>query len=186
MLFRQVVGVAVACCFLPAGAVAGTLEVTPAPLQVPQAHTPCADTTALAGQVSSRRLRLATLCLMNAERAAQGLSPLHASRALRRAARSHLRNMATRGYFAHNEPSGRTVLDRARASGYLHGSGCGLVGENLGWGQGIEATPGSMDGGWMSSTLHRANILDRGYHDVGIAIGQRGDTITYVIDFGGC
>jgi uncharacterized protein YkwD len=177
-------GVAVACCFLSSSAFAGTLGVTPPPLPVPQAG--CADATALAGQVSTRRLRAATLCLMNADRAAHGLGALHVSRALRRAARRHARDMAARRYFAHDEPSGRTVFDRVRASGYLHGSGCWRVGENLGWGESIEGTPTAIESLWMHSTLHRANILNGAYHDVGIAVTQRADTITYVIDFGGC
>src|SRR5436190_2943933 len=81
---------------------------TPA-LPVPQAQpAACAATNALAGDVSSLRLQVTTLCLMNGDRVRAGLQPLHFSTKLSRAAMCHARNMTARGYFGHNEPSGVT------------------------------------------------------------------------------
>ena len=186
MLFRYLIGAALACALFPAAASANTLDVS---LPVSQAATSgCRDATASEGSVPSLRLTVSTLCLINADRTAHGLKPLRFSRKLSRAALRHAQDMAAKGYFGHDEPSGRTLFDRARRAGYLRGSSCWRVSENLGWGRGPGGTPAAIETGWMGSPLHRDNILNGGFRHVGIAILQNDETggITYVIDFGGC
>jgi uncharacterized protein YkwD len=141
--------------------------------------------------VSTRRLQIATLCLMNAERKRHRLSKLRRSADLSLAAARHARDMVAHGYFAHDEPNGRSVVDRILSSGYLQRFGRWRIGENLGWGWGGGGTPAAIVAAWMRSPPHRRNILSRRFHDVGVALRQgsprqkRAGSITYVIDFGG-
>lgn len=77
--------------------------------------------------------------------------PLASSIALSCAARSHALDMSTRGFFAHADPEGRRVRDRARSFGYT-----GQVGENLAWGQ---STPAQVVEVWLRSPDHCQNML---------------------------
>jgi uncharacterized protein YkwD len=155
-------------------------------------HNACADAGARASKVSTKRLARATLCLMNAERSAHHAGKLRASADLARAAQRHGHDMVARGYFSHTEPGGASLLDRILHSGYLGRYGRWSIGENLGWGWGSGTTPRSMVNAWMHSPEHRRNLLDRGFHDVGVAVlkgsparARQGGGVTYVIDFGG-
>jgi uncharacterized protein YkwD len=112
----------------------------------------------------------ATLCLVNAERRARGLRRLRSNRRLDRAALAHVRDMVSRGFFAHDSPSGATVGDRIRRTGYLAGSVAWTVGENLAWGSGSRATARQIVDAWMGSPGHRANILNRSFNEVGVGI----------------
>ena len=151
----------------------------------------CAGADAQAGQVSTRRLARATLCVLNLVRAKRGLRRFRMNAALARAAGRHVRDMVGRRYFSHTQPSGARVIDRILRSGYLRRYGRWRVGENLGWGWGAGASPRAIVAAWMRSRPHRANILNRRFHDVGIAVKRgspqqsRRGSITYVIDFGG-
>lgn len=149
----------------------------------------CADTNARPGSISSTRLARSVLCLMNVQRAARHLKALRANGALGRIALRHARSMVAERYFSHDEPSGRSFLDRVLGSGYLGRFGKWRVGENLGFGTGRLGTPRALLTAWMRSTDHRRNILDRSFRDAGVAAtsgsprSKRGTT--YVVDFGG-
>jgi uncharacterized protein YkwD len=151
----------------------------------------CRDANARVGRVSPARLRAATLCLMNAERAKRKLRKLNASAVLGLAASRHARDMVRRHFFAHDAPGGLRFLDRVFRSGYLRTYGRWRVGENLGWGFGRGGTPGAMLAAWMRSAGHRHNVLSPSFRDAGVAI-QRGSprrrspsgSVIYVIDFG--
>ena len=139
------------------------------------------------------RVRAATLCLVDRERAAHGEAPLRANARLERAAQAHTESMAFGDYFEHFGPGGQTPLARIRAAGYISSSRVGYeVGENIAWGTRALATPRAIVAAWMGSAAHRANILDRRYRDTGIGIsphppaslarGQAG--AIYTQDFG--
>jgi uncharacterized protein YkwD len=152
----------------------------------------CKDARARVGDVSERRLQAATFCLMNAERGKRHIGKLRASADLGLAATRHARDMVTRRYFAHDEPAGPSVVDRILRSGYLQRYGSWRIGENLGWGWGRGGTPAAIVAAWMRSAPHRRNIMNRRFHDAGVAVRQgtpggkrRGGSVTYVIDFGG-
>jgi uncharacterized protein YkwD len=87
--------------------------------------------------------------------------PLAADENLRAAARLHARDMAARGYFAHDSVDGRTLRDRVRQAGF---GGCG-VGENIARGQ---RTPEEVMAGWMESDGHCANILFPHFRKLGV------------------
>jgi hypothetical protein len=95
----------------------------------------CADAGLTPTDQNLERVRAATLCLVNRERASHGIGPLRLNPRLLQAAQSHTESMAFGNYFEHVGPHGDTPLDRIRAAGYIYSSRLGYeVGENLGFG----------------------------------------------------
>jgi uncharacterized protein YkwD len=97
--------------------------------------------------------------------------------------------MVSRRYFEHTTPSGRTMVDRILATGYVSANDGWLLGENLEWGTGGLATPRGAMRAWLASPPHRENLLKRGYREVGIGVALGvptggGDGATYTVDFG--
>jgi hypothetical protein len=134
--------------------------------------------------VALAKVRDATLCLINRERARRGLREVTSDRRLRRAATRHARDMVAKGYFAHG-----TFTERIAATGYPLGRNL-VVGENMASGTGRLASPSTVVREWMRSAPHRRNILLRRYRAVGVGVvrgspGRRtGASATYVADFG--
>lgn len=134
--------------------------------------------------------RRAILCLVNAERTSRGLRALRSNSALARAAARHSGDMVRRKYFSHDSPSGSSMLDRVRASGFIPRRGTWIVGENLAYGSGSLARPGAIVRSWMASPGHRANILQPRFRLMGIGIARgvpvRGVSggATYTTNFG--
>jgi uncharacterized protein YkwD len=142
---------------------------------------PAADNVAAVGQ--------ATLCLLNQQRAANGLGRLVENAALSSASTGYSQRMVAQGFFAHESPDGGTLVDRLTAAGYLGDDDPWVVGENIGWGQASLATPRSMVDAWMNSPGHRENLLSDDYTEVGLglALGTPADQgwgATYTTDFG--
>ncbi len=152
----------------------------------------CVSADAMPGQAAADDLRVATLCLMNAERAARGLGRLQSEPLLGHVAATYARQMVRGQFFDHPSPAGSTMLARIKATSYLRNVSSWSVGENLAWGSGNLATPRAMVRAWMQSADHRANLLDRHFADIGIGVaagapvalepGELGGT--YVTDFG--
>jgi uncharacterized protein YkwD len=133
----------------------------------------------------------ATLCLLNAQRAAHHLSALTESAPLDKASDRYARDMVSRKFFDHVSPGGSTVLERIKAAGWVAASGSWSIGENIAWGSGSLGTPAAIVDGWMHSAGHRANILNDSFEEIGIGIaagaprsGISGGAGTYVTDFG--
>jgi uncharacterized protein YkwD len=131
----------------------------------------------------------ATLCLLNQQRAAEGVAPLVENAALSSASTGYSEQMVAQGFFAHESPDGGTLVERLTGAGYLGEDDPWLVGENIGWGQGTLATPRSMVSAWMGSPGHRENLLSADYSEVGLglALGTPADRswgATYTTDFG--
>jgi uncharacterized protein YkwD len=103
---------------------------------------------------------------INQIRLRRGLRPLRANSGLRSAAREHTVEMATRKYFGHQSPSGRSVATRVSSTYRDAGSRIWRVGEDL-----LRSSQ-VMNGAsvvtlWLHSPEHRANLLDRRFVDVG-------------------
>jgi uncharacterized protein YkwD len=139
------------------------------------------------------RARAATVCLINAERAARGIRALTENPEMARASERYSRRMVRRRFFDHVGPHGDTVVERLRAVGYLHldPSARWAVGENLAWGRRASGTPRQIVRAWMQSPGHRRNILSRRYHEVGLGIalgspvqGGSDPAATYTTAFG--
>lgn len=147
------------------------------------AASPCEGADGALEDLGLAASRAATLCLLNEQRAANQLAPLHASGRLARAAQRHSDDMVERRYFAHGDYGSRIAH-----SGWGRHRRTYTIGENLGYGTGGGATPRAIVSAWMSSAGHRANILQPRFHAIGIGIASgtpSGDAgATYSTDFG--
>lgn len=130
------------------------------------ADCPGADVLPSAATVTA--VKAATLCLVNDERARQGIAPLAREATLDRAATVYSATMVVQRFFAHVTPAGQLL--EQRLAPYVDGSTVWDVGENLAWGEGALATPRAIVDGWMHSDAHRANILDGRFSEIGIGI----------------
>jgi uncharacterized protein YkwD len=81
--------------------------------------------------------------------------------ALRCAARNHSKDMATRGFFDHQNPDGENPEDRITRAGFDWTA----IGENIAMGQ---PTPDEVMADWMSSPGHCSNILSPAFDYIGV------------------
>jgi uncharacterized protein YkwD len=174
---------------------ASPATATPAGLPAPNPPAPtaqsCSDTTLQPAPTNLDRIRAATLCLVNQERARNGLGALQEQPQLEAASNAHVADMAARNYFDHVSPSGSTPVSRMTAAGYLGGNGAYMVGENIAYGT-VDASPARIVAAWMASPDHRDNILTREFRDSGIGViaaapafaGSGTPAATYGQDFG--
>ena len=106
------------------------------------------------------------LQMVNSARQANGLPPLVADDALRAIARAHGQDMLARGYFSHYTPEGLSPFDRMDQAGIQYTA----AGENLAFSPNLTL---AMQG-LMRSPGHRANILSKDFHKVGIGVIDAG------------
>lgn len=100
----------------------------------------------------------------NAERKAAGLPALKANPKLFSAARGHSANMAKQGKFDHVLDE-KTPADRVKAAGYTFRA----CGENIAWNS---PTPAEALRIWMDSPGHKANILNKDFTEIGVAVAK--------------
>ncbi|MGK2966429.1 MAG: CAP domain-containing protein [Tepidiformaceae bacterium] len=124
-----------------------------------QALTNCTVSTA---EISLNTEELAFLTLINQYRAQNGRAPLTAVTSLNRAAAWHANDMIQKGYFAHNEPSGRSWSTRITNCGYPTG---GYRGENIAAGF---SSASSVFNAWKNSSGHNRNMLSASFTKIGI------------------
>jgi uncharacterized protein YkwD len=129
---------------------------------------------------------------MNEARARLGLSPLHETRDLDRAAASHAADMAAYGFFEHEGRDGKPFWVRLERFYPPTPSRSWLVGENLMW-RSPSFAPSDAVEAWLVSKPHRRNLLDPHWRDVGVAVldvsrapGVYGELPTTIVvaDFG--
>ena len=116
------------------------------------------------------------LVLVNENRRRGGCGNLTLDRRLIAAANRHAADMARRGYFAHESPSGDGAGDRVEDAGYRWSR----YGENIARGQ--DSAYEVVDG-WMHSPEHRENIMDCRLEQMGIGLAFDGDEPYWVQDF---
>ena len=147
------------------------------------AASPCDQADGTLEQLGLPAARATTLCLLNHERTARGLGGLRSSTRLARAAQGHAADMVARRYFGHGNYGARIAR-----TGWGRHRRRYTIGENLGYGTGAGATPRAIVAAWMHSAGHRANILRRRFHAIGIGIASGtpdgGAGATYSTDFG--
>ena len=134
------------------------------------AQDQCPGASAVPSVQTLREAADAVSCLVNANRARNGLRALQADGDLRQAARRHSRNMVRRGFFSHVTPRGANLGDRLRRSGYLRANHAGHAGEALAWGSGTSATPAAIVAEWIASPSHRRIMLGRDFREVGVGV----------------
>ena len=149
----------------------------------------CEHADSAPGAASPEQLGAATLCLVNAERAAAGQQPLAANATLERTGRSYATESVATQHFAHADARGGSVADRVLAVGGTLDPWLEL-GENLGWGTLDQASPQAIVTGWMNSPTHRDNILYTRFTRLGVGVvegvpaADRTGGATYVAVFG--
>jgi uncharacterized protein YkwD len=128
--------------------------------------------------------------LINKARTRRGLAALRVQHNLTKAARLHSRQMVVHDFFSHSSPNGQDYGARIARCGYgRSGYSVWRVGEVLAWGKGIYGVPQLVLRRWMSSSVHRAVILDRRWREAGVGLvkgkfcGLSG-VYLYTVDFG--
>ena len=105
------------------------------------------------------------LDLINSERQRQSLPAYALQGQLQTAARLHSVDMACNGFLSHTGSDGSTAGERVRRQGYAWS----WVGENIyATGNTSPSAPQQAFDWWMTSALHRANLLSPNYVDIGI------------------
>ncbi len=99
--------------------------------------------------------------LVNQIRSENGLSPLAQDWQLSRVARYKSQDMRDLKYFSHTSPTYGSPFDMIKNFGITYKS----AGENIAKGY---QTPEAVVNGWMNSSGHRANILNRLYTHIGV------------------
>ena len=154
-------------------------------LAVPSVASACEGANEEPTAVSLDVTERATFCLINRQRTTRGIRGLRRNTRLDLASARHARSMAARNFFEHGN-----FVGRIRSAKYLQGARGWRLGENIAWGSGALGTPAEIVDAWMHSPGHRANILNRGFREIGIGVARGtpnrsyGDGGTYVTDFG--
>src|SRR5579884_1633437 len=124
--------------------------------------TACPGADARVGHAPRALLQSAVVCLVNQERYAHHLPPLHASAQLNRSAQGWTNAMVSSDQFTH----GANFSARISAAGFVWRA----AGENIATGF---ATPRAVVRAWMGSTGHCENILNPTYRNVGTGVSSR-------------
>lgn len=154
-----------------------------------QASKPCANADLLPAPGNLDLVADAILCLHNQIRAKSDLPPLKDNARLGKAATRHSAAMVNEGYFDHTSPDGTSYVERIVDAGYVKRNDGWTLGENLAWGTGDMSSANGLLDAWMKSSGHKANILKKGYREVGIGIrvgvpSDEGVGVTVTVDFG--
>lgn len=104
----------------------------------------------------------AALALVNQARAQAGCGPLQMEQRLTKAAAGHAQAMAQQDFFGHNDPRGKTPMNRIRAAGYKYHA----MAENIAAGN---ESPEKTVAQWINSAGHRKNMLNCTYRQTGLA-----------------
>lgn len=119
--------------------------------------------------------------LANKERMASGLKPLVINQQLVQAAQSKAEDMLNQDYFAHTSPVGVTPWYWLEKAGYKYTA----AGENLA----RNFTDSNyVHQAWMDSASHKANILNKNYQEIGIAVVEgelNGEKTVLAVEFFG-
>jgi len=105
--------------------------------------------------------------LVNQERAKNGLKALTYDWQLGRVARYKSQDMRDNGYFSHTSPVYGSPFQMMKSFGISYKT----AGENIARGQ---ATPRAVVDAWMSSSGHRANILNSSFTHIGVGYVSSG------------
>jgi uncharacterized protein YkwD len=141
---------------------------------VDSAHTAAATPAAPAepAALSATSLEQRVLQLINKQRAAKGLGALVTDPILLRAARMHSQNMATRNFFNHVSPDGKTATQRIRECGLR---GWRALGENISYNQGYDDPAAFAVEKWLESPMHRENMLNPMWTSTAVGIATAAD-----------
>lgn len=117
----------------------------------------------------------------NFYRAKNNIPKLVSNEKLQAAAQKKAEDMAAKNYFSHTSPNGKTPWKWIEEENYHYA----FAGENLA--VGFE-NPKKVVLGWMNSPLHRKNVLNGNYREVGFGMARGefdGESAIYVVGFYG-
>jgi hypothetical protein len=140
-------------------------------------HTAMPDVLGYATDINIQQL----LSTTNAERTAAGLNALSLNAQLSEAAARKAQDMFTKGYWAHNSPTGSTPWDFISGSGYKYV----VAGENLAKNF---SNSHAVVSAWKASPTHWANIIKPSYKEIGFAVVNgklNGEETTLVVQMFG-
>lgn len=151
---------------------APTTVPTIAPTTTPTTIPTIAPTTAPTQAPSTNSaMEQEVLKLVNAERAKNGLSALSWAEDLAKVSRAHSQDMISRSFFSHTNPDGQSPFDRLRSNGISYRTAA----ENIAYGQ---KTAAAVMNGWMNSSGHRQNILNKNVKEIGVgAVKNQSGTV---------
>jgi uncharacterized protein YkwD len=152
---------------------ATTTTTRPAPRPT---AAPTTRPTPAGNQSTAQKLASDLFERLNAERRARGLAALDWDGDLARIAGDWSAEMAGSGNFRHR--------DLGAASGLSGMSEFSALGENIAWVEGYPHMGNQLHVGWMRSTGHRANMLQRGFDSVGIGVVCSGGRAWATQNFG--
>ena len=107
------------------------------------------------------------LMLVNAERAKFGIGPLIMSSALNKLAVAKSQDMVKKNYFSHRSPTYGSPFDMLKSYGINYN----WAGENLS----IDKYADSAHTALLNSKVHRDNILNPNFREIGIGIYAKGN-----------
>jgi len=122
---------------------------------------------------------------VNALRADHGLPPYQTNSILMGIAQAQAEYLLSIATYSHADANGLLPYQRALAAGYLVAgdlSQGGFFSENLTGGIGLTAEEAVEN--WMGDAAHQNTMLSTILQDVGVGVGQNGDTFYYVLDCG--
>jgi uncharacterized protein YkwD len=149
---------------------AGLLALATAAMLFAPSALACGDTSLQPTRANLTRVTAATLCLIEHERLAYRLEPLHSNSSLRHIGTKQASEMVIGEYFGDDSLSGWTPMQRIEDSAYAARARSLSAGQNIGWGSGALATPAAMVRAWMLSPPHREIKLSGDYRDIGVGI----------------
>jgi len=112
---------------------------------------------------------------VNQQRAYAGLAPLQVHPLLNQAAQNHVDDMLATGFYGHMGSDGSYAAQRVQRTGYTGG----LASEN--W-VAARSPEGAMDW-WMNDWIHRENILNTRWQEIGVGVAGDGDSMVFVTVF---
>ncbi|WP_242866779.1 SafA/ExsA family spore coat assembly protein [Abyssisolibacter fermentans] len=110
--------------------------------------------------------------LTNQQRQKNGLPPLKYNWQLSRVARYKSADMRDKNYFSHTSPTYGSPAKMISDFGLKYTA----MGENIAMGQ---RTAWEVVDGWMNSSGHRANILNKNYTEIGVGYAKSSSGKTY-------
>ncbi len=115
--------------------------------------------------------------LVNQERRRRRLSDLEWNKDVAKIARNYSKRMARENFFDHYDSNGDSIVERAKS---VHLKNWSKIGENLFYCEGIKNYSGFAVKGWLNSSSHRQNMLDREWKESGIGVAKSRDGRVYV------
>ena len=125
-------------------------------------------TPAAAADLTVPAAEQAMLGLLNADRQNAGLVAVRVDSRLMAIARARATDMATRHYFGHTQPDGRSVFDIIQSKGIVWYGAGEIIAWNT-WPTLADSAKAANDG-WLGSPGHRAIVMSGSYNYVGVGL----------------